>query len=73
MIIFFQDDFIEFVVKKAKAGEDYDLNLEESFPELSMSHGVHVRGKKSLENKKHGNKNKREKARRLYSSGTSYY
>ena len=60
-------------MKKAKAGEDFDLKLEESFPELSMSHGVHVRGKKSLENKKHGNKNKREKARRLYSSGTSYF
>jgi len=70
---FSQDDFIKFEVKKASAGKDFDLQLEESFPELSMSHGVHVRGsKKNPENKKHGNKNKKEKARRLYSNGNSY-
>ena len=68
----FQEDFMKFEVKKASAGEDFDLKLEESFPELSVSHGVHVRGKKSLESKKHGNKNKREKARRIYSSATGY-
>ncbi len=52
-----------------------DLDLEESFPELKVSSGVHMRGKRLIEingrqvevaNKKHGNKKKREKLRRVF-------
>ncbi len=47
--------------------QDDDMSLEESFPELSMSSGMHVRGKQGqnvrLSDKKH---KKKEKARRLY-------
>ena len=61
-----------------------DLSLEESFPELTMTGAVHVRGKKQrgpvlvgsnnsndlASSKKHGNKKKREKIRRLYTETT---
>ena len=61
-----------------------DLSLEESFPELRMSGAIHVRGKKQRgpvlvgsdqsnelgNSKKHGNKKKREKIRRLYTDTT---
>ena len=66
-----QEGFCEF----ADAGpplEDVEMSLEESFPELRMQSGVHVRGVKGAKaagagaKKNHGNKNKREKARRLY-------
>jgi hypothetical protein len=70
-----QDEFITFDIKKNATGEDFDLKLEESFPELAVSEGVHIRGKKGLDNhhkKRHGNKNKKEKVRRLYSDSTSY-
>ena len=30
----FQEDFMTFEVKKALAGEDFDLKLKESFPKL---------------------------------------
>ena len=56
-----------------------DVSLEESFPELRMSAGAHVRGKRRGpvlvgsgngnlldETKKHGNRKKKEKLRRLY-------
>ena len=46
--------------------------LEESFPELALTPGVHVRGKKKSQSKLHGNKNKKEKVRRLYTTSTSY-
>ena len=49
--------------------EEIDLELEESFPELRMTSGVHVRGgakKNNMEMKKHGNRKKREKARRMF-------
>jgi hypothetical protein len=48
LIPFFQEDFQTFEVKKVSKAEDFDLKLEDSFPELSVSHGVHVRGKKAL-------------------------
>ena len=59
-----------------------DISLEESFPELRMSGDAHIRGKKQrgpvligtadpnlpgVNTKKHGNRKKREKIRRLYS------
>jgi hypothetical protein len=63
-----------------------DISLEESFPELRMTGAVHVRdrGKKQRgpvligsnndnelgSSKKHGNKKKREKIRRLYTEPT---
>merc|ERR1712141_663842 len=56
-----------------------DLSLEESFPELRMNGLAHVRGKKQRgpiligssriedpNTKKHGNRKKREKIRRIY-------
>ena len=56
-----------------------DLSLEESFPELRMMGAAHMRGKKQRgpiligttnnmesSSKKHGNKKKREKVRRIY-------
>jgi len=59
-----------------------DLSLEESFPELKMGGGAHVRGKKQRgpicigsnnnvesSSKKHGNRKKREKIRRVYTDG----
>jgi hypothetical protein len=47
--------------------DDFDLGLEDSFPELKVASGVHIRGKKGPEKeKRHGNKNKREKLRRVY-------
>ena len=60
----------------ASAGDEVikDMSLEESFPEMRMQTGLHIRdrkakGKANTEKgarKLHGNKNKREKARRLY-------
>ena len=61
-----------------------DLSLEESFPELRMTGAVHVRGRKQRgpvlvgsnnandlgSSKKHGNRKKREKVRRLYTETT---
>ena len=58
-----------------------DLTLEESFPELRMSGEAHIRGNKKRgpilagssnlslhgsNTKKHGNKKKREKIRRIF-------
>ena len=60
-----------------------DLDLEESFPELKLGAGVHMRGRRHvainglqkdvfLSNKKH-EKKRREKVRRIYGSGESPY
>ena len=51
-------------------GED-DLSLEECFPELRVSSGVHFRGQREpgtsdKREKRHANRKKREKLRRLY-------
>ena len=69
------------VVKKPLVvyNEVDDLSLEESFPELRMNGLAHVRGKKQRgpiligssriedpNTKKHGNRKKREKIRRIY-------
>ena len=54
-----------------------DLELVDSFPELKMASGVHMKGKRQVAingnalgmaptHKKHGNKKKKEKLRRLY-------
>ncbi len=52
-----------------------DLDLEESFPELRLGTGVHIRGRRQVSanpvgvapsHKRHANKKKREKARRVY-------
>ena len=54
-----------------------DLELVESFPELKVASGVHMKGKRHVAingnnlgmaptHKKHGNKKKKEKLRRLY-------
>ena len=58
------------------------MSLEESFPELKMAGGAHVRGKKQRgpiligtsnnmepSSKKHGNRKRREKIRRVYTDG----
>ena len=45
---------------------------EGKFPGIVGLSWRHVHRKKSLESKKHGNKNKCEKARRIYSSATGY-
>ena len=39
---------MKFEVKKASAGEDFDLKLKESFPELSVSHGVMFTERRAL-------------------------
>ena len=62
-----------------------DLSLEESFPELRMNGLAHVRGKKQRgpiligssriedpNTKKHGNRKKREKIRRIYTDPAWY-
>ena len=60
-----------------------DLGLEESFPELKLGGGVHMRGRRHvainglqkdvfLSNKKH-EKKRREKVRRIYGSNESPY
>ena len=51
-------------------GEE-ELSIAESFPEMRVNAGVHVRGAVNMPgglayNKKHGNKKKREKARRRF-------
>ena len=61
--------------KKEVFDEEDDVTLEETFPELRLTSGVHVRGRKQLggnlaKEKKHGNKKKREKARRLYAESS---
>jgi hypothetical protein len=56
---------------------DRDLALDETFPELRLSSGVHMRGKRQIaingnavgtvsSSKKHGNAKKREKIRRKF-------
>ncbi|XP_071746577.1 large subunit GTPase 1 homolog [Lepeophtheirus salmonis] len=61
-----EDEELSSAIKEAE-----DLSIRESFPEISRSFGVHVRGKKGSllpgQNKKHhSNKKKREKVRRVY-------
>lgn len=63
-----QEEFGGFKADSFRLIEDEDMSLEESFPELRLRSGVHIRGKGPIGafDKKHGNKKKREKARRLY-------
>lgn len=74
-----QVDFCNFQLEYAaeEINAEDDLALEESFPELKLASGVHMRGKRHIaingmptvsaaHNKKHGNKKKREKLRRVY-------
>ena len=71
-----QDTYCPVVASEAaSAGDEVtnDMSLEESFPELRVQTGLHVRDRKAraatdraTRKKMHGNKNKREKARRLY-------
>ena len=66
--------FCPFTVTTRSGEQEEDMSLEESFPELNMTSGVHVRGVRGQTDvggagkgkKKHGNKKKREKARRVY-------
>ena len=44
----FQEDFMTFEVKKALAGEDFDLKLKESFPKLSVSHSIMFTERRAL-------------------------
>ena len=73
-----QNEFGRFVTDCDKdIVAEADLDLEESFPELRLASGVHMRGKRHVSinggkvetiaaSKKHGNKKKKEKVRRLY-------
>ena len=73
-----QNEFCQFVINCDEDIEaEADLALEESFPELRLATGVHMRGRRHVSinggkvetiasSKKHGNKKKREKLRRLY-------
>jgi len=67
------------VVKEDVFDEEDDVTLEETFPELRVQSGVHVRGNAKLakggnmaQEKKaaRGNKKKRDKARRLYADSS---
>ena len=73
-----QAEFCQFVTDcDEDIAAEADLALEESFPELRLGSGVHMRGKRHVSinggkvetiaaSKKHGNAKKREKLRRLY-------
>ncbi len=66
-----QGEFCSFEEDEDYMKED-DISLEESFPELQMNSGVHVRGRIGAKSapgggKKHGGgKKRKEKARRMY-------
>ena len=63
--------------KVCKFQTDRDEDLVDSFPELKLASGVHLKGRKYVAinsnplgmaptSKKHGNKKKKEKLRRVY-------
>jgi len=79
-LVFDGPDKAKLLEKKDVFDEEDDVTLEETFPELRVQSGVHVRGAKALkkggntmaQDKKaqRGNKKKRDKARRLYAESS---
>ena len=62
-----QEEFCNMYVEDTNP--EIDLELEESFPELRVQSGIHIRGVKGARDptgKKGGNKKKKDKARRMF-------